>query len=97
VGADEFHQDAAERVRHMHDQPVLVASEVEDRPVVADEIDRSAELPLVLARIAPARPADRREPDADRNLGLRVALPERAQRSASDHLHQRQISMSPIW
>jgi len=97
MGADEFHQRAAECVRHMDDQPIFVAAEVEDHAVVADEIDGRAELPLDIVRTAPARLARQREPRADRPLGLRMALPEFLQGSAGDHLHRGEISMSPNW
>jgi hypothetical protein len=97
VAADEFHQHAAEAVGRMHDQPVFVAAEVENQPVAADEIDGGAELPLHVGGRAPARLADDREPDADRPFRLPVALPELNQRSAGDHLHGAEDSMSPNW
>jgi hypothetical protein len=95
--SDEFHEHAAECVGNVHDQPILVAAEVEDHAVVADEIDSRAELPLDIVRIAPPTFARQREPSADRPLGLRVALPELLQCSAGDHLHEEEISMSPNW
>jgi hypothetical protein len=94
---DEFHQHAAECVRHMDDQTVLVAAEVEDHAIVADEIDRGAELPLYGTGIAPTSLARQCEPCADRSFGLRVALPELFQCPAGDHLHGILISMSPVW
>ena len=54
--ADEFDQDAAERVRDVDDQPIFVAAEIEDDAVVTEEIDGRAELSLDVARTAPARP-----------------------------------------
>jgi hypothetical protein len=94
---DEFHQHATECVRHVDDQPVLVAAEVEDHAVVADEIDRGAELPFDGIGVAPASLARQRKPCTDRPFGLRMALPELLQRPAGDHLHGNRISMSPIW
>ena len=87
MGADEFHQNAAEGIRHVNDQPVLVAAEAEDHAIVADEIDHRAELPLHLGGAAPPRLACDGEPDADRPFGLAVALPELLQCPAGDHLH----------
>jgi hypothetical protein len=46
MGSDELHEHSTEPVRHVHDQPVLVPPEVENRAVVADEIDATAKLPL---------------------------------------------------
>jgi hypothetical protein len=89
MGSNELHEQAAEPVRHVNDQSVLVATEVEDHAVVADEVNASAELPFDLVWALPARLAGDGEPDADRSLGLRVTLPEFLQRPAGDHLHAR--------
>jgi hypothetical protein len=97
MGPDEFHQHAAERVRDVDHEPVLVAAEVEYHAVIADEIDAGAVLGLDVVRRLPARPAREREPHADRPFGLRVTLPELAQGPAGDHLHVGKCSMSPYW
>jgi hypothetical protein len=95
--ADEFHQHSAERIGHVDDQSKFVAAEVEDHAVIADEVDRRAELSLDIVGIAPPGLARQREPRADRPLGLRMALPEVLQGSAGDHLHRAEFSMSPYW
>ena len=40
--------EADKRIGHTDDQPVFVAAEIKDHPVVAHEIDSGAELPLDL-------------------------------------------------
>lgn len=92
MGADEFHQYAAERVGYVRDQPVFVAAEVEDQSVVADEIDGGAELAFDVGGRAPVRLADDRKPDANRPFRRPVALPELDQRPAGDHLHKGKIA-----
>jgi hypothetical protein len=70
------------------DQPVFVAAEVEDDPVVADEVGRSAELPLDVVRISPAAFACHGEPSPNMALGLRVTFPELLQRPFGDNRDQ---------
>jgi hypothetical protein len=48
-----FTEHAPECKRHVDDQPVFTAAESKDDPVVAHEIDRTAELPLYLGWISP--------------------------------------------
>jgi hypothetical protein len=55
MGTYELHEHAPEREGDVHDQPVFVAAEIEDDPIIADEIDGSAELPLYLGRPLPLR------------------------------------------
>jgi hypothetical protein len=84
---DEFHQCAAEGVRDVDDQPVFVAAEVEDHPVVADEVHSCAELPLDVVGIPPAAFVCNGEPGANRTLSLRMTFPELLECAAGDHLH----------
>jgi hypothetical protein len=91
MGSNELHEQPAEPVRHVNDQSVLVATEVEDLAVVADEVNAPAELPFDLVWALPARLTGDGEPDADRSLGLRMTLPEFLQRPAGDHLHGRRL------
>ena len=92
MGTDEFHEHAPERKRHVDDQPVFVAAEIEDDPVVAYEIDGAAELPLYLGWIGPLCLGGNREPGTDRSLRMRVTRPEFLQRPTGDHLHREVIS-----
>ena len=85
----ELHQCAAECVRDVDDQPVFVAAEVEDHPVIADEIHGRAKLPLNIVRIAPETLARHGEPRANGTLGLRMTFPKLLQRPSGDHLHVR--------
>jgi hypothetical protein len=55
MGSNELHEHAAEPVRHVDDQSVLVAAEIEDHAAVANEIDGSTELPFDLVWALPAR------------------------------------------
>ena len=74
--ADELHEHTAKFVRDVHDEPVFVAAQVENKAIVAHKVDRGAELPLYLVRITPSRLSRDGEPDTDGPFGLRVALPE---------------------
>jgi hypothetical protein len=55
VRPHELDKNAAELVRNVHDQPVLVAAEIEDQAVVADEIYRRTEPSLDIIRPCPTR------------------------------------------
>src|SRR5258708_3267608 len=76
----------------MDDQPIFVAAQIKDDPIVAHEIDSATELPLYLGRICPMRFRCNRNPRTDRALSMRVTRPEFPQRSTSDHLHGEIIS-----
>ena len=76
----------------MDDQPVFVAAQIKDDPVVAHEIDRATELPLYLGRICPTRFRCNRHSGTDRALSMRVTRPKFPQRPAGDHLHVEIIS-----
>jgi hypothetical protein len=52
MGTDELNERAPELKRDMDDQPLFVATDIKDHPVVAHEIDRTAELPLYLGWIS---------------------------------------------
>ena len=54
----------------MDDQPVFVAAQIKDDPIVAHEIDRATELPLYLGRICPTRFRSNRHPGTDRALSV---------------------------
>jgi hypothetical protein len=98
MGSNELHEQPAEPVRHVDDQSVLVATEVEDQAVIADEIDAPAELAFDLVWAVPVGLAGDGEPDADRSLRSRVALPEFLQRPTGNHLHGLRFNiMSSIW
>src|SRR6266436_7338519 len=76
----------------MDDQPVFVAAQIKDDPIVAYEVDGAAKLPLYLGRICPTRFRCSRHPGTDRAFGMRVTRPEFPQRPAGDHLHDEIIS-----
>src|SRR5439155_19313167 len=88
MGTYELHEHAPERKRYVDDQPVFVAAEIEDDPVIAHEIDGTAELPLDLGWIIPLCFGGNREPGTDRSLRMRVTRPELLQRPTGDHLHR---------
>lgn len=81
----------------MYDQPVLVAAQIKDHSIVADEIDRRAERSLDVVTVLPPGFARYCKPSANRIFCLRMTLPELAQCPASNHLHMAQCSMSPSW
>jgi len=87
MGTYELHEHAAERKRYVDDQPVFVAAEIKDDPVIAHEIDGTAELPLDLSWICLLCVGGNREPGPDRSFRMRVARPKFLQRPAGDHLH----------
>jgi hypothetical protein len=85
---DELHEHAAEPKRYVHDQPVFVATEIKDGPIVAHEVDSRTELPLDFGWICPMRFSDGGEPGPDRTLGVRVTRPEQLECPPGDHLQQ---------
>jgi hypothetical protein len=68
LGTDELHEHAAERKRYVDHQPVFVAAEIKDGPIVAHKIDSASELALYLGRICPMRCGCNPEPCTDRAL-----------------------------
>jgi hypothetical protein len=44
LGTDELREHAAERKRYVDHQPVFVAAEIKDGPIVAHKIDSASEL-----------------------------------------------------
>jgi hypothetical protein len=76
VSADGLHEHAPELKRYVDNQPVFVAAEIKDHPVVAHEIDVAAELPLYLGWTRPLCFGGNREPRPDRSLRMRVTRPE---------------------
>src|SRR5947199_10268046 len=76
MGTYDLHEQAPERKRYVDDQPVFVAAEIKDDPVIAHEIDGTAELPLDLGWIIPLCFGGNREPGTDRSLRMRVTRPE---------------------
>jgi hypothetical protein len=78
------------------DQPVFVATQIKDHPIIADEIDSATELPLYFGRISPMCLGRNRDPGQRprlpallqhrRTTGSTLVLPvEKANRSASHH------------
>jgi len=55
MGTDELDQYTAEREGDVDHQPVFVATEIKDDPVVAHEVDSVAELAFYLHGVCPSR------------------------------------------
>src|SRR5215813_4857093 len=72
----------------MNDQAILVAAEIEYHPIVADEVDCLAELPLYFGGTFPLCLGGYGQPCTKRTFGVRVSLPELSQRPPRDHLHE---------
>lgn len=87
--ANKFDQNPFIRVGDMHDEAVLVASDIEDDSVISDEINGRPELRLHIGRTAPLGLSDLAVPNLQRPLGLRVILPEQFERAAGYDLHGR--------
>src|SRR6266478_8766180 len=94
--ADELHEHAAEGKRYVSDQSVFVPTEIKYDPVVAHEVDSSAELPLYVSWICPTRFGYDSEPSADRPLSPRVSRPEFLQRPPGDHLHTKSYHVTNL-
>jgi hypothetical protein len=62
--ADKLHEKTAECEGHVDDQPILVAAEIEDHPIVAHEIDGGPELALYLGWVRPVRRGRNGQPRA---------------------------------
>ena len=80
--ADKLHEKTAECEGHVDDQPILVAAEIEDHPIVADEIDGGPELALYVGGICPVRRGRNGQPCADRILRPRGENAELSKTSA---------------
>ena len=87
MGSNKLHQDAAERVRSANDEPVLVPAEIENDPIITNEVGGRPKLSFDVIRSTPSPSPRHSKPCSDRTFGLRVALPELFERPASDHLH----------
>ena len=86
-GSDKLHQNATKRIGHVNHQAIFGAPEVEDDPIVTQEIHGAAELTLDLRWIRPMRSDCNREPGSDGTLGMRMTRPELFERPPGDHLH----------
>ena len=96
MGADEFHQHAAELVGDMRDQPIFVASDVKYDAIVRYEIDDRTKGALHVGRACPPCPGHDRKPGLQRPFGRRVPLPELNQSPTSNHLHRNAIACHQI-
>jgi hypothetical protein len=76
MSTDELHEHAPKLKRYVDNQPVFVAAEIKDHPVVAHEIDGPAELPLYLGWTRPLCFGGNREPRPDRSLRMRARWTE---------------------
>jgi hypothetical protein len=88
MSANEFHKHASIEIGYVHDEAILVTAEIEDQPIVSDNIDGRSELTFDICRSAPMRSRKHRKPCARRSLGLRVTIPKFFEGAASDHLHR---------
>ena len=76
----------------MDDQPVFVATQIKDDPIVAYEVDGATKLSLYLGGIRPTRFRCNGHPCTYRTLSMRVTRPKFPQGPAGDHLHVEIIS-----
>lgn len=51
--ADEFDENAFVRIGDMNDEAIFIAADVEDNPIVADEVDRVSEVAFYVRRPQP--------------------------------------------
>src|SRR6185312_10295823 len=77
----------------MDEQPILVPGDVEDQPVIVDEIDIGPEPRLHISWPCPACSFDQRIPRPQRHFRLRTPFPELAQGPLRSDLH----SVFPFW
>src|ERR1041384_6966964 len=89
--SDELYQNSAELVGHVNDKPILVASQIENQPVIAHKVDGCPKVLLHIRRLAPMCDRCGSIPSPDRSLGLRIPLPELSQCSEGDNLHRKTI------
>jgi hypothetical protein len=95
MSTDELHQNTLVPIGNMNNEPVSVSAEIEDGPVVGNEIDRRPEFSFDIRRAHPSRPCDPRIPVAYRGLCPGVPIPELTQSSKRDDLHSNQYTSFP--
>jgi hypothetical protein len=84
---DELDENSFVSIRRAHDESVFIPADVEDKAVVADEIDGRSELLLHVRGTIPLGLARDRVPGSERRLGLGVLFPELPQPLPRDDLH----------
>jgi hypothetical protein len=84
---DKFHENARKLIRHVDDQPILVPTDIENEPIVTNEVHGCYELVLHVNWTLPLRSCNYRKPRPKRTLRLRMPFPKLLQAAASNHPH----------
>lgn len=79
MGADKLHQHALEPIGDVRDEPVFVANDIEDHPILGDEIHRAPGIRLNIGRPIPFGSTNVSEPSFKMTACLRIASPELVQ------------------
>lgn len=75
MGADETYVNLATGIKDTYDQPIVVALDVKDQPVIANDTSVRVSLPH-LRRPFPVILTDPGVPNSERPLNIRMTLPE---------------------
>lgn len=85
--ADEFDQDTFEFVGHANHETKLVATDIENQPMIGDEIDGRPKIRLHIGWATSKRLVDQRVPSTQRLFRCWVSGPDLNQRPLCDNLH----------
>lgn len=91
VGADELHVDDLQLVRNGHDQPVIIAFDVEDHATVLQHAGAAVQR-LDVCGLSPGRIRCFLIPSLQRLLGVGMALPEGSKGGHGNYSHGSQCS-----
>ena len=72
--ADELYLHCLEFIGNTHDQPIFVATDIENQAIIGDKIDRRAELGFDIGGTGPVRLCDDSVPSPQRLLSLGLLL-----------------------
>ncbi len=92
--SDKLDKNTFERIGYMHDKAVFIAANVENHPVIANEINAGPKHCFHIIWCIPFSFADRQIPGGQWDLGLIMPVPEVPQRFLGDNLHDRHIALS---
>jgi hypothetical protein len=87
VCAHELHQHSFETIGNVHNEPVLVAGDVEDNSAIADKVHCAPKVSLDVGRAIPIGVADIGKPSLEGTTRLRMTMPEGPQRGLRNDIH----------
>ena len=92
MGANEFYQNPLISIGYVDNQPVFIAANIKNNPVIGDKIDRRSEYILNVLRPVPHGFVDETKPSPERHFRLRMTPPKLSKCPFGDHLHEMKIA-----